>query len=160
MRGNQGNNHHLLTSLLGLASGLALVTAGVLLYFAFAGQVHGCSWKKGEVRELPDGDRQIFISEVDSNGIHTPTGLVYAPGIIEVQRNCTVCHSPKLITQTAATREGWIQIIGWMQRTQGLWDLGKDQNTILDYLTEQYAPEEHGRRANLDVSTLDWYHIE
>ena len=41
-------------------------------------------------------------------------------------------------------------MIEWMQATQGLWDLGENEPIILDYLATNYAPEEVGRRANLE----------
>lgn len=71
--------------------------------------------------------------------------------------NCTGCHSGKLVTQNRATREGWTNMIRWMQRTQNLKDLGTDEQKILDYLSENYAPTEQGRRANLKVD--DWYEL-
>ncbi|GAB5524201.1 MAG: hypothetical protein Roseis2KO_20730 [Roseivirga sp.] len=71
--------------------------------------------------------------------------------------NCTGCHSGKLVTQNRATREGWTNMIRWMQRTQNLKDLGADEQKILDYLSENYAPAEQGRRANLLVD--DWYEL-
>lgn len=71
--------------------------------------------------------------------------------------NCTGCHSGKLVTQNRATREGWTNMIRWMQRTQNLKDLGADEQKILDYLSENYAPAEQGRRANLVVD--EWYEL-
>lgn len=94
------------------------------------------------------------------NGIHVATGLVVAEGFEVVRATCTACHSAKLVTQNAATREGWEEMIRWMQRTQGLWELGDKEEVILDYLAENYAPEEVGRRANLDVEAIEWYILE
>lgn len=75
-----------------------------------------------------------------------------------VVANCTGCHSGKLVTQNRATREGWTNMIRWMQRTQNLKDLGADEQKILDYLTKNYAPAEQGRRANLEVE--EWYELD
>jgi hypothetical protein len=47
-----------------------------------------------------------------------------------------------------------------MQETQGLWDLGDQEKTILDYLAANYAPEESSRRANLDMDAIEWYILE
>lgn len=94
------------------------------------------------------------------NGIHVQTGLIYAEGFEIVRGTCTACHSAKLVTQNRATRDGWIQMIRWMQETQGLWDLGKNEKTIVDYLAKHYAPEEVGRRANLDIAAIEWYILE
>ncbi|MEM8527939.1 MAG: hypothetical protein AAGG68_25080 [Bacteroidota bacterium] len=92
------------------------------------------------------------------NGIHLETGLVYAEGFELVKGTCTTCHSAKLITQNRASRAGWEQMIDWMQETQGLWELGDIEPIILDYLATHYAPEEAGRRANLEE--IEWYILE
>lgn len=94
------------------------------------------------------------------NGIHVQTGLVYAPGFELVKANCTVCHSSKLITQNRATKEGWEQMIDWMQETQGLWDLGNKKEKIVTYLAKNYAPESKGRRENINLSEVEWYILE
>jgi len=65
-----------------------------------------------------------------------------------------------LVTQNRATREGWKEMIIWMQATQGLQDLGENEKPILDYLAKHYAPEELGRRANLNVDEIEWYILE
>jgi len=72
--------------------------------------------------------------------------------------NCTNCHSAKLIAQNRATREGWQDLIRWMQKTQKLWDLGENEDIILDYLAEHYAPENIGRRKNLE--NIEWYELK
>lgn len=94
------------------------------------------------------------------NGIHLQSGLVYAQGFDVVRGTCTACHSAKLVTQNRASREGWEQMIRWMQKTQGLWDLGTNEPIILDYLAAHYAPEEIGRRANLDMEAIEWFILE
>ncbi len=91
------------------------------------------------------------------DGIHVQTGLVYAEGFEVVRGTCTTCHSAKLVTQNRATREGWKQMIVWMQVTQGLWDLGEQEPIILDYLATHYAPKAVGRRANIDLAEVEWY---
>ena len=72
--------------------------------------------------------------------------------------NCTPCHSSKLVIQNRATRDGWESMIQWMQETQNLWDLGTNQEIILDYLARNYAPENKGRRANLE--NIEWYELD
>ncbi|MBD5800960.1 hypothetical protein AZOA_03620 [Azoarcus sp. Aa7] len=67
------------------------------------------------------------------------TGLVMAPGYPMVKAYCTLCHSAKLVTQAGKTRDGWVESIRWMQRTQGLFDLGSFEGEILDYLAAQYG---------------------
>ncbi|MCB9264230.1 MAG: hypothetical protein H6558_04295 [Lewinellaceae bacterium] len=103
------------------------------------------------VADLPSADERI------ADGIHLATGLRVAEGFEVVRATCTGCHSGKLIAQNRATRDGWQEMIRWMQRTQGLWELGKNEADILDYLAANYAPVEIGRRANLDVEAIEWY---
>lgn len=84
------------------------------------------------------------------------TGLIIAPGFEEVKTTCTVCHSPMLITQNKADRDGWLEMIRWMQAKQGLWQLEPAlENTILDYLAANYGPTAASRRPPLDVTFPD-----
>ncbi len=84
--------------------------------------------------------------------------LVEGAGLSAVLTNCTGCHSAKLIAQNRATREGWLSMIRWMQGTQGLWDLGENEEIILDYLATNYSPQKKGRRQNL--GKIEWYVLE
>ena len=92
------------------------------------------------------------------DGIDVASGFVAEGDYMLVKTNCTACHSSKLVLQNRATREGWEEMIIWMQETQKLWDLGENQDKILDYLATYYAPEKEGRRRNLVVE--EWYMIE
>jgi hypothetical protein len=94
------------------------------------------------------------------DGIHVQTGMVYDENFKIVRSACTSCHSSKLITQNRATRDGWKQMIRWMQATQGLPDLGKREVIILDYLAKNYAPKDEGRRMVLDQSEIEWYALQ
>ncbi len=80
------------------------------------------------------------------------SGLVIAPGFEQVKAQCTACHSGRLVAQNRADREGWLQMIRWMQQTQNLWPLGEAEPVILDYLAANYGPLPRGRRAPLEVS--------
>lgn len=91
------------------------------------------------------------------NGIHIPTGLIVDDGIEAVMTTCAACHSIDLVTQNRADREGWKDIIVWMQETQKLWDLGPSEDIILTYLAKNYAPEDTGRRRNLE--DIVWYDL-
>lgn len=86
------------------------------------------------------------------------TGFIEGDHKMLVVANCTGCHSAKLVTQNRASREGWKNTIRWMQETQNLWDLGGNEEKILDYLSTHYAPEDQGRRANLEVD--EWYELK
>lgn len=103
------------------------------------------------VQEAFQGDQLI------EDGVHVATGFVEGEGLMMVVNNCTNCHSAKLVTQNRFTKEGWIQVIRWMQETQGLWDLGPNEAVIVEYLSNHYAPEDRGRRKQLEV---EWYSLE
>lgn len=92
------------------------------------------------------------------NGIHVRTGLVDADNLMLVVNNCTNCHSAKLVTQNRMTAERWNATIRWMQETQNLWDLGGNQELIVNYLVANYPPIAKGRR--MVLSDIDWYELE
>jgi len=94
------------------------------------------------------------------NGIHVATGMIYDNNFTLVKNACTSCHSAKIVTQNRATRDGWKQMIRWMQATQGLPDLGKSEVKILDYLAKNYAPTDVGRRKVLDQKEIEWYTLK
>ena len=73
-----------------------------------------------------------------------------------VKVNCTQCHSAKLVVQTRADRETWLEMIRWMQRTQNLWTFpSQTEAQILDYLVAHYAPtRSSSRRAPLSPSLM------
>lgn len=107
-------------------------------------------------------ERYTKIVEEDEdrieNGFHVRTGFVDDEGLMTVINNCTNCHSAKLVTQNRMTKSRWQATIKWMQKTQNLWDLGKNEEIILNYLAKNYAPNNKGRRENL--SGIDWYELE
>jgi len=92
------------------------------------------------------------------NGIHTGTGFIEADGMMEVIYNCTNCHSSKLVIQNRMNKERWIETIRWMQKTQNLGDLGKNEEIIVNYLVTNYPPTNKGRRGVL--LNIDWYTLE
>ena len=67
------------------------------------------------------------------NGIHVRTGLKAVEGYMEVVNNCTNCHSAQLVIQNRMNEERWLATIRWMQETQNLWDLGKNEEIIIRY---------------------------
>ncbi|MFT4662877.1 MAG: hypothetical protein ACI8XB_003170 [Patiriisocius sp.] len=114
---------------------------------------------------LGDNLEQIVDSENDEygdrieNGIHLGTGLKDGDGMFVVIANCTNCHSAKLVTQNSMTAERWNETIKWMQETQNLWDLGENQEVIVNYLVKNYPPKKSGnRRANL--ANIEWYEAD
>ena len=78
--------------------------------------------------------------------------LVVAEGWLNVQKNCTECHSSLLITQNSGSRTVWESRIRWMQNTQGLKALDpKVEESILNYLATNYGRKSFSRRAPLNI---------
>jgi hypothetical protein len=129
---------------------VALLAGGLIYYYTF--------YNSTPVEQ----DTVVSATSLDSsavkNGIHVASGLKADTGLDVVLMNCTNCHSAKLISQNRATREGWKNMITWMQETQNLWNLGENEKVILDYLSTNYAPEFKGRRQHLD--SIKWYELE
>ena len=83
------------------------------------------------------------------------TGLIMSEGWELVQANCTECHSILLITQNSGNRAVWKSRIVWMQETQGLQELSEaTENSILDYLANNYGQKASTRRAGLASNLL------
>lgn len=112
---------------------------------------------KTEKRKMLLDRERLHDLDLVKDGIHVQTGLINDANLKLVIQNCTSCHSAKLITQNRSTREGWRDMIRWMQATQGLMDLGIHEPRILDYLSTHYAPQKIGRRQNLNVQEIEWY---
>lgn len=91
------------------------------------------------------------------NGIHVRTGLKDAEGLMAVVNNCTNCHSAELVIQNRMDRERWIATIRWMQETQNLWNLGDNEEIIIDYLVTNYPVMNSGRRSPL--TDIEWYSL-
>ena len=85
-----------------------------------------------------------YSAEIDE-----ASGLVIDEGFVKVRSHCGACHSTRLVTQNRADRDGWLQMIRWMQDSQGLWSLDQDEDLVLDYLARHYGPVTTGRRKPL-----------
>lgn len=110
-----------------------------------------------ELDSMPTAPIEVDSDEV-VDSIHVASGLIADEGYQMVLANCTGCHSADLIKQNRGTEDYWKGLIVWMQTTQGLWDLGENEKTIVQYLSKNYAPTQEGRRANL--SGIKWYQLE
>lgn len=148
---------------------LVLVAASILLLYLWLGPAME-GWFQGPTPLTPQQEQAMLDARAErasdagqekiEDGIHVATGLKIAEGWELVRTTCTACHSAALVTQNRATYEGWEEMIRWMQATQGLWDLGDTEPRILEYLANNYAPDETGRRANLNVEEIEWYILE
>lgn len=137
----------------------SLVIVAVALVNIMAPDTAEKWWGPEPERVAPMAEAPEVVSDtLIVDGIHVASGLVVDDGFIQVKATCLACHSAKLVTQNRATRDGWKKMIRWMQETQNLWDLGTNEDLILDYLAKHYAPDEAGRRPNLPTPT--WYVLE
>lgn len=114
-------------------------------------------WQKVQVTEPVVAQEVVDPNKIE-DGIHVATGLKEGEGLQLVIQNCTSCHSPKLISQNRMDIAGWKSTIRWMQETQNLWDLGENEEKILNYLAAQYPPQKKGRRAPL--TNIEWYELD
>jgi hypothetical protein len=155
----------LLSALLRMRLGKILLLFSVILFFyefippgMFKGyEVPLEKYDAGPPEKIVLYTPVVFDSIDIRNGIHVPTGMIADTGCAEVVQNCGGCHSLDLVKQNRATKEGWKDIISWMQETQKLWDLGLQEETILHYLAKNYGPKNTGRRKNLE--DIEWYNL-
>ena len=83
------------------------------------------------------------------------TGLIMDTGWELVRANCGGCHSYGIITSQRSDRQGWEEMIRWMQSSQNLWQFDlKTEKTILDYLSKSYPPLEGRRRAPITKTLM------
>lgn len=135
---------------LGILS-LTLILAVAVVYIQVDPSLSAFENKKQIVDATDMNDNLI------KNGIHIKTGLKDGESLMLVVQNCTACHSAKIIIQNRADKEGWKEIIQWMQETQNLWELGNNEEKIIDYLVANYPPQKKGRRTPL--TNIDWYEL-
>lgn len=140
--------------LLMLLFALFVITGGGLIYYMVNPGVFDFMSKAETVVLEP---KEVDEDRIE-NGIHVRTGLVDAEGLMTVVNNCTNCHSSKLVTQNRMNTERWNETIKWMQETQNLWVLGKNQEVIVNYLVTNYPPIKKGRR--MVLTDIDWYELE
>jgi len=133
---------------------LFVVAGGGLVYYANNPMAFNFNSETETVSAVPlEVDEDLIV-----DGIHIRTGLVDDEGLMIVVNNCTNCHSAKLVTQNRMNAERWNSTIKWMQETQNLWDLGKNQEIIVNYLVKNYPPKAKGRR--MALSGIEWYELE
>lgn len=83
------------------------------------------------------------------------SGLIDAKGVDMVKAHCTACHSAKLVILQRGDRDTWLDMIRWMQKTQGLWQFDPEtEDTILSYLESNYPPGKASRRPNLNLNKM------
>ena len=133
---------------------LFVIAGGGIVYYMYNPDGLDFNSKSDTIVAVPIEEDEDRIEK----GIHVRTGLVEAEGLMTVVNNCTNCHSAKLVTQNRMSTEGWNTTIKWMQETQNLWDLGGNQEIIVNYLVTNYPPIAKGRR--MILTDIEWYELE
>lgn len=81
--------------------------------------------------------------------------LARAPGWEIAARHCGACHSYRLVTAQRGDARFWTDVIRWMQRTQGLWEIeAAEETALVAYLADAYGEEAWGRRPPLSPRLL------
>lgn len=140
-----------------LVSAIIAIGAIALVYFMVDPSLSAFKKDKPETEIVTIPTREDDFDKIE-NGIHLRTGFVVAPGMMETVQNCTNCHSSKLVIQNRMDEERWKSTIKWMQETQNLWDLGENEEVIINYLVTNYPPSKKGRREVL--TDIEWYQLE
>jgi len=163
MQKNTFDTNRAWSSLLRLISLLVFMIVCVIVYIPIKPSIDAYLSKPKydivKLEKLSKARSKELSSDWDrvEKGVHVKTGMVYDSNFKYIQAHCLSCHSSKLITQNKADRAGWKSMIRWMQKTQGLYDLGESEPKILDYLSKNYAPTQVGRRPNIDMAEVEWY---
>ena len=118
--------YHLMLTLFGLF----FVVAGAILFYTYNPDYFAA---EPEIEALVSIPVEVDEDRIE-NGIHVRTGFIDAEGLMTVVNNCTNCHSSQIIIQNRMNTERWNATIKWMQETQNLWDLGGNQEIIVNYL--------------------------
>ncbi|MEZ7933667.1 MAG: hypothetical protein QMB67_02000 [Sulfurospirillum sp.] len=130
------------------------ITTSLLVFIGLL--VLGCAPKEEAslvpVKAEPAKTVKAEAKTTKSPEIDKETGLVIAEGFEVVKANCTVaCHSATLVTQNRGNEKYWKDAIVYMQKNQGLWDLGADEPRIINYLATHYGQSPVYRRSPLKV---------
>ena len=97
----------------------------------------------------------LLLQNTSAQDTESVERLIVDDGWQAVQENCTECHSTLLITQNSGSKAVWESRIRWMQETQGLQQLEDSlEESILNYLTQNYGQKESSRRASLSITLM------
>jgi hypothetical protein len=93
-------------------------------------------------------DELLVNPDPAATTVDAASGLIIDDHWELVRGHCGACHSTQLVTQNRGSRDHWLQLIRWMQESQGLWAFDAEtENSILDYLEKNYPPTTRYRRA-------------
>lgn len=130
------------------------ITTSLLIFIGLL--VLGCAPKEesqlAPAKSEPAKTEKAEAKVTKKLAVDKETGLVIAEGFEIVKANCTVaCHSATLVTQNRGNEKYWKDAIVYMQKNQGLWDLGADEPRIISYLATHYGQSPVYRRSPLKV---------
>lgn len=110
----------------------------------------------GTVETVTAGEPSaVKVDPKGAGALDPDSGLIIDEHWELVRAHCGACHSPQLVTQNRGSRQTWLEMIRWMQETQGLWAFDSTTETaILDYLEKNYAPSSVHRRAPISKELM------
>lgn len=113
----------------------ALLTAGLLI------APPSVSWAADMDTPYPEHAQK---GEATPPKVEPPSGSVEELGPEALtKRNCSVCHSFKLVENQRLDRATWEWVMDDMVNEFGAaWITEKDQKRIIDYLVDHYGPEQ------------------
>jgi hypothetical protein len=83
----------------------------------------------------------VFAQEVAEE----PTAFPEGEHRDDVFYFCTACHSSRLVSNQAMSRERWDDTLTWMTERHGMPPLaGEERERVLDYLTAAFGPAAGG----------------
>lgn len=133
------------------------LTLALLMILALLLRFDMISWSSNEEAIIPKISLAEEVLPGEIGSLDAESGLIIDHGFMIVKSTCGACHSTKLVAQNKFSRDGWLEVIRWMQAKQNLWDLGENEVVILDYLEKNCAPQKSGRRRNL--AQVEWYDL-
>ena len=84
----------------------------------------------------------LFFAGEETPRIDPDTGFALDEDLVLIRAHCTGCHSPKLVTQNRGSEQEWRDLIVWMQKEQGLWEIDREStDKIVAYLARYYGPD-------------------
>jgi len=125
-------------------------TASIAAAFAAALWMSACAEREPPPAAVEPAGQAAVVAPPAGERVDPDSGLIVDEHWELVRAHCGACHSPQLVIQNRGSRQTWLDMIRWMQETQGLWAFDEVTETaILDYLEKNYAPGSAFRRAPL-----------
>lgn len=109
--------------------------------------LNSCLMASDSTQTTGSAEASKSTEKIEKAKIDEDTGFIIDEHWELAKTHCTACHSARLVTAQRGTKQMWLEMIHWMQSTQGLWKFDQEtEENLLNYLAKNYAPEENYRR--------------